>query len=173
MPENQGTPPTAGPMGSCDADKQVVPGDEYGVPQIVLTRALRTAYVGLALCLFVALFLPDWYRLKAILLGLWTIGIPVFYLFEWSLTKFRSTDTAQYKFYVEGRELSQKLWLAIASFLTLIFFGEYLKGVSKAELDPMEMQIKKLNDKTGELQTKNERLQKSIDELKRRVEGSK
>ena len=82
--------------------------------------------------------------MRAVLLGIWIIGIPLFFLLEWHFLKIEISEPPNKKFviYKESRELARNLWLAVASFLTLIYFGEYLKSAASEKLQALETQLK-------------------------------
>jgi hypothetical protein len=99
----------------------------------ILARYPRSVFglvatVFAAVCLWLPRYNPTDYT-KAVYLGVWTLGIPLFFLAEWYFLRIPITVPEDPRFvsYKESRELARNLWLAVASFLTLIYFGEYLK----------------------------------------------
>jgi hypothetical protein len=91
------TSPTPGATAGGEAAGRDVGVDEYGVHWSIRPLAACFAIAGFFVCVVVAFMYPHCYKIKAIFLGLWTIGIPFFYLLEWSLTKFTRTDGPQCK----------------------------------------------------------------------------
>jgi hypothetical protein len=72
---------------------------------------------------------------KAVFLGIWTIGIPVFFFLQWYFTP--QPDE-------KGADVGQKVWLAIASFLTLIYFGDHLKNPAQERVRALEVDVQRL-----------------------------
>jgi hypothetical protein len=123
-------------------------------------RGVLFTWLAVVPFLLFSLSLPFWSNslpsccssdvVKAITLGIWTIGIPAWYLYEWTwiepniYTNLEGNDAKSYK---EGRDLSQKLWLAVAAFLTLVYFGDQLKPSNKEEIKKLEERISNLERK--------------------------
>ncbi len=80
----------------------------------------------------------------------------MFFLWEWwQLTiPIPPPDNALFTSYKESRELARNLWLAVASFLTFIYFGEYLKTVSSRELRELRVAHESLSTSVRKLETK-------------------
>jgi len=65
---------------------------------------------------------------RAILLGVWTLGVPAYFLIEWAYLVPRGIDidSKEIKEFKEGREVAKNFWLAVGTMMTLVFFGSQL-----------------------------------------------
>jgi hypothetical protein len=91
---------------------------------------------------------------KAVFLGLWTIGIPAFFFLAW----YFATEHDE-----KGAEYGQKFWLAVASFLTLIYFGDHLKNPTREDLGKLQIKVQEHRD---EVTKEREKLEAQLKQLK-------
>jgi hypothetical protein len=73
---------------------------------------------------------PTCQTTKLALLGIWTLGVPVYFAIEGAFRMPSNPESQEAKNYKEGRDLAQKCWLAVAAFLGVICFGDYYKAVA-------------------------------------------
>jgi hypothetical protein len=118
-------------------------------PNVVMSTA------ALSFAWFCLVWVPAWWKqndepsdhAKAWFLGLWTLGVPVFFFIEWYLTvgaDSTDTESAEFKTYEKNREAGQRVWLAIAALLTLLYFGDHLKNPLQKDVNELRERLAKV-----------------------------
>ena len=91
---------------------------------------------------------PTCLTTKLALLGIWTLGVPIYFAIESAFRMPRNPDGQDAKNYKEGRDLAQKCWLAVAAFLGVICFGDYYKAMAPINKDAAVAAVEPATDKT-------------------------
>jgi hypothetical protein len=98
-------------------------------------------------------------RWRALFLGIWVIGVPLYFVLEWHVQDdpdFNDPDHVKVKRYEKNRDAARSVWLAVASFLTFLYFGEYVKRVAVDQRTQIEAktdaQLKKLEQRLQKLE---------------------
>jgi hypothetical protein len=73
--------------------------------------------------------LPEW--AKQAIIAAWTVGVPMWFLFEWQTQEHKLTDEQVERFkYTQG--LAAKVWLAVLGLLLFSYFPERSSELFKA-----------------------------------------
>jgi hypothetical protein len=99
--------------------------------------------IGLAaVSVFWVRFEDEWGR--ALVLGLWMVGIPAIFFLDWYFFSPDAIGAQTPKSDGKGAEHGLKFWLAITTFLTMIYFGDYVKKTPSESLIDLDQRITRL-----------------------------
>jgi hypothetical protein len=128
---------------------------QWRYPLYVVVASIAALFA--AVCLIVV---PVWYAddagLKAALLSIWTIGVLLWFFVDYHylipLAARAKPESDFMNRYKAGKELGEKVWLAIAAVLLGLYFGDIFKSRDSTAVDELRNEVTALKRQVQELQ---------------------